>query len=518
MIIDAPPPSTPPILRTAPPREAPAPQRPQDPAGRPGPQILGANRPIRDVALPPITLPPGAPLAKPSRTTTLTGVLGAVTVLALTALAALGAYAWGNGLNEETLETNWPTDVTIVMMPRDPGTLPGGERQPAGGKGTAQVSEHHLETGTNTFMGATDAFIADIDAWWRTEFPRTFGDQYVALEQGVWPGSHSGGFPDCGEPQTYEDVQGNAFYCFQSDYIAYDDLELFPDYAATFGIGSLGIILAHEWGHAIQARTYSESDVRNASGIVVELQADCYAGAWAAHSDSELYLGTEGIRKALSGMITFADPKGSDATDENAHGSAFDRINAFREGYEDGTAACKMYTTTPPETFQLPWSSWEDQANDGDLPLTDLLPAVAGGLQEYAQLTRPGYTVSVIPSYQTSGYSCPVEGVASWCAQLGAIVVNETAATELLSDIGDMAVGFAVAEALFALNPDPVCAADSWMSWVYRGTLDQSGTYTLSPGDIDEVVEYLLATRAPTLRGAFDELRKLELVMTTGVC
>lgn len=72
----------------------------------------------------------------------------------------------------------------------------------------------------------------------------------------------------------------------------------------------------------------------------------------------------------------------------------------------------------------------------------------------------------VAPSYETYGHNCPVVGVAALCPELSAVVVNEVVATDLLYRIGDMVVGFAIAEALYGLNPDPACPAAMWMSWV----------------------------------------------------
>ena len=60
------------------------------------------------------------------------------------------------------------------------------------------------------------------------------------------------------EPTTYEEIsQYSAFYCMQGDFMVYDDGEegVLYGLAEEFGPSILGVVLAHEFGHAIQART-----------------------------------------------------------------------------------------------------------------------------------------------------------------------------------------------------------------------------------------------------------------------
>jgi predicted metalloprotease len=67
--------------------------------------------------------------------------------------------------------------------------------------------------------------------------------------------------------------------------------------------------------------------------IALELQGDCFAGAWAAHASgttTDLYNVAESdLDRALSGYLTFRDPVGTDPRAEGAHGSAFDRVSAL---------------------------------------------------------------------------------------------------------------------------------------------------------------------------------------------
>ena len=42
--------------------------------------------------------------------------------------------------------------------------------------------------------------------------------------------------------------------------------------------------------------------------------------------------------------------------DEDAHGSGFDRVGAFQDGYDNGLAKCKNYRDDDPIVIELPFS------------------------------------------------------------------------------------------------------------------------------------------------------------------
>ena len=125
--------------------------------------------------------------------------------------------------------------------------------------------------------------------------------------------------PGCGTGQatTYEEIrQYSAFYCQQGDFMVYDDGEegVLYGLAEEFGPSILGVVLAHEFGHAIQARV-GDLD-RGLPTITTEQQADCMAGAWvarAANGEAEGVTFTDAeVRTGLIAMITVRDPIGID--------------------------------------------------------------------------------------------------------------------------------------------------------------------------------------------------------------
>ncbi len=83
---------------------------------------------------------------------------------------------------------------------------------------------------------AYDAFVAqvilDLDSFWVTTYPAMAGGAtYEPLEQGVWPvWPEAEGVPGCGGERrtSYPEIEDNAFYCPDEDFIAFDDELLFP--------------------------------------------------------------------------------------------------------------------------------------------------------------------------------------------------------------------------------------------------------------------------------------------------
>ena len=67
------------------------------------------------------------------------------------------------------------------------------------------------------------------------------------------------------------------------------------------------VILAHEFGHGAQARLgLTEQFLLT---IESELQADCFAGAWAQWAENQGLLGKQAIKQAVDAVISVADPR-----------------------------------------------------------------------------------------------------------------------------------------------------------------------------------------------------------------
>jgi hypothetical protein len=151
-----------------------------------------------------------------------------------------------------------------------------------------------------------------------------------------------------------------------------------PSLRKAYGDMAITMVLAHEYGHAIQKM--ATLNPRGVPTLVAEQQADCFAGAylrWVAEGKSPRFtLSTgEGLNNLLAAMISFRDPlldggdQGYDVGDE--HGSAFERISAFQFGFTDGPAACTGITLKEinQRRGELPVQLPADQT--GELPVTE---------------------------------------------------------------------------------------------------------------------------------------------------
>ncbi|MEY3567234.1 MAG: hypothetical protein RLZ19_1248, partial [Actinomycetota bacterium] len=217
--------------------------------------------------------------------------------------------------------------------------------------------------------------IDDIEKFWEENYEVAYGGRYVRLEGGVHPAysDRESELPNgCQFVGDYEDVRDNAFYCDEGDFIVYDDESLFPGFAAEFGPATVAVIMAHEWGHAIQS-TARRDTLYSYVNTTLELQADCFAGAWAGHVEQNGLNGyrfsQSDITGALLGLIQIGDAPGSTSYDPAAHGSAFDRVSAFQDGFTGGVVPCADYESNEPVPLQFGFTVEElSRPNPGDFP------------------------------------------------------------------------------------------------------------------------------------------------------
>jgi predicted metalloprotease len=234
------------------------------------------------------------------------------------------------------------------------------------------------------------AAVTDIERWWSEMFPAVYGEPFEPLAGGVFAGypERERDVPGCGEPATaYQDLQLYvAFYCQFGDFMAYDDGDsaesLLTPLAEEYGAAVMGVVLAHEYGHAIQGRIGALDS--NYATIYTEQQADCFAGAWtgqAYRGESPLLrLGDTDIRAGLLAMLSVRDPVGTDQFVPGGHGSAFDRVGAFQEGFVNGPARCAELLDAPLDLMPNQFQTGVDAFFEGNAPYdcSELDPDVVG--------------------------------------------------------------------------------------------------------------------------------------------
>jgi len=372
--------------------------------------------------------------------------------------------------------------------------------------------------------------LADLNTYWTEQFPGTFDQDFTPLTGGYYsvdpsnldPAQYPNGQIGCGEePQTVED---NAFYCGDSsdypngDAIQYD--RSFLDELAFGGDGSEGygrfipaLVMAHEFGHAVQGRVGYPFQ----ASIAIETQADCFAGTWtkwvadgnAPHNS----IRPAELDDVLRGYLLLRDPVGTGLNEGEAHGSYFDRVSAFQEGFDDGPTACRDDFGQDRPYTQGEFSD-ADIATGGNAPYDQTISTIApDGLAAYftAAFTARGKTFDppTLQPFSRNAPDCDGEETDTdlvYCAADNTVDFDEADLTQPLYDNeagGDYGVltaialpyALAVRDQLGLSTDDEdavesaVCLAGAFTAAALQGEV---GTIVISPGDADESVSFLL--------------------------
>jgi predicted metalloprotease len=376
-----------------------------------------------------------------------------------------------------------------------------------------------------------EAALTDVEAFWRRSFEDVYGEPYEPITGGFWAYGPESEQPPCGTPPPdYADIAGNAFYCPGDDLIAWDDVNLIPQLYDEFGGFTLGIVFAHELGHAIQARART-----NGPTVMLEMQADCFAGAWAhdvEEGNSEFFeLTLDDLDKAVAGFLELRDGVGTAAEDPAAHGTGFDRIGSFVDGYEQGLEFCATYPDRLASgdlvIVEVPFEQQDDFERGGNLPLADLVPSLLEDLENFwttlfdergVEWTPVRDVVPVDPDIDEvecggDAYSGDTLVNASfYCIDSDTIFIDGVNLIPTLDEIGDYAVATEIArqyafaaqarlgveENTLATNLNADCLTGVYASSGFLGNRqDQGQTLFLSPGDLDEaVIAFLLNSDA----------------------
>ncbi|MEQ8267611.1 MAG: neutral zinc metallopeptidase [Parvibaculum sp.] len=163
------------------------------------------------------------------------------------------------------------------------------------------------------------------------------------------------------------------FYC-PSDERIYIDLDFFDELAARYGAPgefAQAYVIAHEVGHHVQKILGTAGRVRaaqqgagsaaeaNRYSVMLELQADCYAGVWAANAEAAsnggIVLEIGDLESGLQAAHAIGDDtlqkrsQGRVMPDSFTHGTSAQRKEWLRRGYETGNPnACATFETGAP--------------------------------------------------------------------------------------------------------------------------------------------------------------------------
>ena len=105
-------------------------------------------------------------------------------------------------------------------------------------------------------------------------------------------------------------------------------------YGRTVGDFAVAYIVAHEYGHQIQDELgLFEQYGQQVPTMAFELQADCYAGAWANGASQEDRLEEGDVEEALDAALAVGD---FDTANPGHHGTPEQRRAAWMSGFESG--------------------------------------------------------------------------------------------------------------------------------------------------------------------------------------
>jgi predicted metalloprotease len=145
------------------------------------------------------------------------------------------------------------------------------------------------------------------------------------------------------------------FYC-PGDEKVYIDLSFYDELRSRFrapGDFAQAYVIAHEVGHHVQKLVGTSDKVTamqqraseaqgNRLSVMLELQADCYAGVWGYYAQQRGVIETGDLEEALNAASAIGDDRlqkesqGYAVPDSFTHGSSEQRMRWFRQGFDTG--------------------------------------------------------------------------------------------------------------------------------------------------------------------------------------
>jgi len=238
--------------------------------------------------------------------------------------------------------------------------------------------------------------LSDIEAFWRANYPKISGGKALPPIKGGYYSVDGRAVAVSGKAtapatqnaciaQENDAIVDNAFYCRSDDSIAWDrsPTHLLGKLSAKYGRLLVGLIFAHEFGHAISNRLGVFDN--DPATIYTESQADCAAGAWAASAlkNQDPHFTDTTVAKldeAFEGYLNSRDST-PDTPQDISHGNGFDRLSALADGLDKGVTYCYSSGYFQSRHFtERPFASQDDYDAGGNQPLSDVIDTSSSNL------------------------------------------------------------------------------------------------------------------------------------------
>lgn len=194
------------------------------------------------------------------------------------------------------------------------------------------------------FVGVVLKYTEDVWHDIMAKYGRTYVEPHLELFSGTTQSA-------CG----YASSATGPFYC-PGDQDVYIDLSFYDELQNRFGASgdfAMAYVIAHEVGHHIQKllgtsdkmdrlRQQLSEQEYNKYSVMLELQADFYAGVWAHYVQGKGLLEKGDIEEALNAANAIGDDRlqqqsqGYVEPESFTHGTSAQRMYWFKKGYETG--------------------------------------------------------------------------------------------------------------------------------------------------------------------------------------
>jgi len=218
----------------------------------------------------------------------------------------------------------------------------------SGGDGSQATAPTPAASANDPQVDFVRAILGETEDVWGTYF-RNMGRTYVRPKLVLFSGQVASA---CG----FASSAAGPFYC-PGDQKVYIDLSFYRQLATEFGAPgdfARAYVIAHEVGHHVQnllGITDKADQAEQAAGraganrvsVRMELQADCFAGVWAAQANNARKILEPGdLEQGLKAASSVGDDtlqkreQGTVVPDSFTHGTSAQRVGWFRRGFDSG--------------------------------------------------------------------------------------------------------------------------------------------------------------------------------------